>query len=274
MEDKVEIEIGLKFKEFKFEFEKSKKVATIKQNKLLKEKILQKLNLKNDDVNMSFEFCPQFNPNEIIADWIKRDPNASVKLSLNSRESNNLESYGCSFGILNVIENSFLDETKKLISDALNKQDEKNEIRINELKEMVQVMSSKIDNLNAEKEIHPLLDFVARFRKKILSQLFNDKIIPEKSDNWLDIYNFLGEKYGPRERQNKIDDAVEKLGLKYEDWSNLKYINNKFNNFKNPDPRLSKDKAYEKIENLRGTEFWNLYEPFKNLVDLFEKNNW
>ena len=154
---------------------------------------------------------------------------------------------------------NIFDEQKNIINEQTN--------RINEL-------INQNNELSGLQELIPLLEFVSKFRLKIIEQLIKNKKIPSKCTDWSSMFKFLEEKYEPKELRSIIDDEAGNLGLDYNHWQNLKITSSNINRYKHPEPLLSKEKAFLKIEKLIGTEYSGCYEPLKSLVDLFEKNEW
>ena len=119
--------------------------------------------------------------------------------------------------------------------------------------------------------LHPLLDFITKFRQKIVDKFIEDKIVPVSANNWDLLYKHLQLAYKTKEIWSIIDDRAQELGLDYDDWLILKMKASEVNSYKHPTPILTKEEAYAKIESLKGTQYTNCYEPMKNLVNLFEK---
>ena len=124
--------------------------------------------------------------------------------------------------------------------------------------------------------LHPLLDFVSKFRIKIIEYLIRQGKIPDSCTNWDSMYNHLARVKNNKKQKiwSQIDLAAENLGLDYDDWIILKSISHNVNNQKHPNPRLTKEAVFIKIETLNGTMYDDCYRPLKSLVDLFEQNNW
>lgn len=265
MDEKVEINIRLQFEEFKLSFDKKKKVSSIRNDKILQKLISQKLGI--EDIKLKYEFYPSYDQNELIDDWIKKEKNPKVVLNISSK-SESSSSRGITLFGLNL---SILDELEKSRHESLVKQlnqmEEKHDLKLREL-------NAKVDQLVGEINMHPLLDFVSKFRSKIIEQLVIEKKIPSNINNWNSMYNYLKENHSSRQLWSIIDEVAEELGLNYEDWLSLRSISSDMNSFKHPNPRLSQKDAYEKINTLRLTRYDNYQAPFKNLIDLFEKKNW
>lgn len=276
MDDRAEINISLQFEEFKFSFEKSKKVVSIKNDRNLKRQISQKLGLEN--ISFKYEFHPNFQHNELIGDWIKKEKNPKVEVIIKSKSQSNSSQ---AIGILGLNFGS-LDEIEKSRHESLVKQlkliEEKHDLKLTEINKENQIkfreLTEKLDQLIGEQNLHPLIDFVSKFRLEILNQLVIEEKIPSSINNWKSMYDYLKEKNTRRELWSIIDEQAEKLGLDYEDWFKLRTLSNDINCFKHPNPILDKKVAYEKINSLKSTRYDNYQAPFKNLIDLFEKNNW
>ena len=56
MDDQVEIDILVKLGEFKFSFDKTRRVEAIKQNEKLIKLVKEKLGLNSEDIQFEFEF--------------------------------------------------------------------------------------------------------------------------------------------------------------------------------------------------------------------------
>jgi hypothetical protein len=133
-----------------------------------------------------------------------------------------------------------------------------------------------MDDLIGMNNLHPLLDFVSKFRIKIIEYLIRQGKIPDSCTNWDSMYNHLTSVNNNRKQKiwSQIDLAAENLGLDYDDWIILKSISYNVNNQRHPNPRLTKEAAFIKIETLIGTMYDDCYRPLKSLVNLFEQNNW
>lgn len=217
-----------------------------------------------------------------------RDKDPKITIQLKQSETSKVskvERETLKIVIFDVMQLARKQEIDMKIEDAIQKIDEKNkalitEIRkeksdeINIFKQEVQSLNKKIDELNGINNLHPLLDFFFKFRLKIVQQLIEDNKVPAICTDWNTMFKYLEEKNNTRKLWSIIDDAVEKLGLKYEDWIVLKETSSFINSQKNPQPGLTKEQAFTKIELLNGTTYARCCEPLKNIVNLFEEKKW
>jgi hypothetical protein len=294
--DTASITISINLSEFLFSFDKNKKVSSIRQNQDLIRIIKEKLAINSELIKPEFFFYPSLNfKNELIGDWIKRDKDPKITIQLKQSETSKVskvERETLKIRILDVMQLARKQEIDMKIDDAIQKIDEKNkaliiEIRkeksdeINIFKQEVQSLNKKVQSLNKKNDelnginnLHPLLDFVSKFHLKIVQQLIEDNKVPANCTDWNTMFKYLEEKNNTRKLWSIIDDAVEKLGLKFEDWIVLKETSSFINSQKHLQPGLTKEQAFTKIELLNGTTYARCCEPLKNIVNLFEEKKW
>jgi len=271
-----EISISVYLDEFKFAFDTEDKISTIHTNDSLIEFLEEKL--ETNHKNLLFDFDPPLTPtDEKISCWIKRSKDRKILVTIKKSEqieSEKIDSIAIVIGFLQKMRNSQTKEIEKHVDAAIKKVEEKNNEFINEIKKENAELKVSINNLLGISYLHPLLDFVSKFRVKIVENLVAQDTIPRSISNWDSMYKHLKLNNNTRQLWEIIDDAAERLGLNYEDWQILKATSSQFNSEKYPTPRLTKDQALVKIEALAGTNFSNCSEPLKNIVNLFEENHW
>ena len=276
-----EISISVYLDEFEFAFDTEDKISRIHTNDSLIEFLEEKL--ETNHKNFLFDFDPPFTPTvEKISCWIKRSKDIKILFKIKKPEqieSQKINSIAIGIGFLQEMRNSQTKEIEKHVDAALKKFEETNNKFINEIKkENAETkkgnaeLKVSINNLLGISYLHPLLDFVSKFRVKIIENLVAQGTIPRSISNWDSMYKHLKLNNDTRQLWTIIDEAAERLGLNYEDWQILKATSSQFNSEKHPTPRLTKDQALVKIEALAGTNYSNCSEPLKNIVNLFEKN--
>jgi len=277
MDDQVEIDILVKLGEFKFSFDKTRRVEAIKQNEKLIKLVKEKLGLNSEDIQFEFEFNPPYEKNQLISEWSTKQKDPKVKITLKSRSFNTSQFNqvaSLEFGILAVMEKAISKQTNKAVDDAVNRVQENMTKEFNEIKKQNKEIANKINNLIGMENLYPLLEYVSKFRLQIVQELINDHKIPPSCSNWNDMYKHLEEKNKTKkEVWRVIDDKAEDLGLNYDDWLILKLKSSEINCYKHP-TKMEKDEAYAKIETLKGTYYENCYEPLRNLVSLFDAKKW
>ena len=92
MSNTVEINILVKLSEFKYSFDKNKKVSTIKQNKELINLIKEKLDVNSENIKFDFEFSSSYENNQLIGDWINKDKNPKITITLKPKASSTIQS--------------------------------------------------------------------------------------------------------------------------------------------------------------------------------------
>jgi hypothetical protein len=214
---------------------------------------------------------------ELIGEWFKRVHVPTVSVSLKESktfENVNIQSLGLEIGLLNL--GAMSNSSAKKFEDAINRKNLELKNTINEQNKKIDDQNKKLDDLIGTNNLHPLLDFVSKFRIKIIEYLANQGTIPNSCTNWDSMYDHLAKANNKNKIEiwNQIDLAAEDLGLDYDDWFMLKNINHKFYNEKQPNPRLTKEAALIKIEKLNGTWFGDCYAPLKSIINIFEKNKW
>ena len=251
--------------------------------------IKEKLAINQKDIKLDFFFHPNPIYKQLIGDWVKNsiDNNQkpsikiTIKLSPKTKEEQVVLKFGCLELIYHAhtqqIENAIqkIEHTMKkehiMILDEIRRE---HAMVLDEIRNQINRMEIQCNDLEAEKNLHSLLDFVSKFRVKIVEKLVSDGKVPPTCINWCEMNQHLIRSSTSRQLQRIIEDTAEELGLKYDDWIILKYKSEAFNILKHPMPRLEKTAALAKVQTLYGTRYEDCCGPLQNIIDLFEKNEW
>ncbi|CAF1138872.1 unnamed protein product [Brachionus calyciflorus] len=222
-------------------------------------------------MKLEFDYIPKYLKNELIGEWAKTDPTITVHIKPNSTSKSVDPS-----DLRVAFSSSGQDLITVVISQQLEGQNNKIENLSKEIQNQTEEIKDRLEKLKileGEKNLQPLLDFVFKFRLRIVRELVNNGVISECND-WNSMFNQLKQIYSYKKLWEKIVDKAYDLGLDYEDWAILKKKSSNYNTFQHSTTRLTKEEAFKIIETLKGTDCSNYYQPLKNLVEFFDRKNW
>ena len=302
----MKISFDLIHSSFELELEDDISASSIEIQDSVKREVLKAYGFKDVNNNLNnimnnysliTDFEPKCDQNQLVKDWIKKNEKAKCILKLiPNKKYESATDIICS-SILNIIQinpdsilmpmvdhavdkviykireenEKQIEEMKKDKQETIEGVKKEHEKQIEEMKkdkqETIEGMKKELQGffreMKANENIHCLANFVSLFRYKIIRKV--NELNGKNYNSWIELKN-------GQNSEKQIKNALEQLELRYDYWENMSNLAKNLNSLK--DEFILPSEALDLLENIKGTKYEKYYNSLRQLILLFDKNNW